>query len=346
MAHSETEQLMLELINRARLDPQGEAARAGIGLNDGLAPDTISGTPKSVLAPNDMLAESSEDHSAWMLSNDTFSHTGAGGSNPSDRMESAGYSFGPGSSSGENISYQSSTAPLDLNAVIRAQHEGLIQSSGHRTAIMNEGFSEVGIGNAVGPFQNFQHSSMITENFARGDDSVFVTGVVYDDTDQDGFYSLGEGSAGTTVAVGGQQASSEQAGGYALKLGAGAGATEVALTSGARSGTVEVDLSGGNVKLDVVNGTEVQSSSDLKLVSGFDDARLLGVADLELTGNDAANKLSGNGGANVIAGGAGDDVIDGGGGADEAVFDVASTDIQVTRAQNGYVVTSSEGSDT
>ena len=39
MAHSETEQLMIELINRARLDPQGEAARAGLGLSRRIGKD-------------------------------------------------------------------------------------------------------------------------------------------------------------------------------------------------------------------------------------------------------------------------------------------------------------------
>ena len=35
------EQMLLELINRARLDPAAEAARFGIDLNEGLAPGTI-----------------------------------------------------------------------------------------------------------------------------------------------------------------------------------------------------------------------------------------------------------------------------------------------------------------
>jgi hypothetical protein len=52
------------------------------------------------------------------------------------------------------------------------------------------------------------------------------------------------------------------------------------------------------------------------LVSGVADGRLLGVADLSLTGSDAANRLSGNKGDNLIAGGAGDDLLSGGAGAD------------------------------
>ena len=46
------EQLILEMINRARMDPEGEAARYGISLNQGLTAGTISSAPKQVLAFN------------------------------------------------------------------------------------------------------------------------------------------------------------------------------------------------------------------------------------------------------------------------------------------------------
>ena len=46
------EQYFLELVNRARLDPAAEAARLGIGLNDGLAAGTITTAAKAPLAFN------------------------------------------------------------------------------------------------------------------------------------------------------------------------------------------------------------------------------------------------------------------------------------------------------
>src|SRR5690349_7486538 len=87
------EQYFLELVNRARLDPAGEAARFGMGLNDGLAAGTISATPKQPLASNPALLDAADAHSAWTLATDTFSHTGANGSSPGDRMGAAGYAF-------------------------------------------------------------------------------------------------------------------------------------------------------------------------------------------------------------------------------------------------------------
>ena len=46
------EQLLVELINRARANPEAEAARFGIPLNEDLEPGEISSDPKQPLAPN------------------------------------------------------------------------------------------------------------------------------------------------------------------------------------------------------------------------------------------------------------------------------------------------------
>lgn len=73
------EQLFLELVNAARLDPEGEAARQGIALNDGLDSGTIPGTPVQPLAANANIQQAAAAHSQWMLDTDTFSHTGEGG---------------------------------------------------------------------------------------------------------------------------------------------------------------------------------------------------------------------------------------------------------------------------
>ena len=82
-ANTAQEQLMLELINRARMDPAGEAARQGISLNQGLAAGTISTAPKQVLAMNDQLVVAADNHSKWMLQYDVFSHQEPAASQPS-----------------------------------------------------------------------------------------------------------------------------------------------------------------------------------------------------------------------------------------------------------------------
>src|SRR4030095_5685138 len=100
VAQNAYEQYMLELVNRARLDPAAEAALYGVNLG------TISATSKQPLAANDLLLVAAENHSQWMLDTDTFSHTGAGGSDPGDRMAAAGYTFTRGWGWGGNIARQ------------------------------------------------------------------------------------------------------------------------------------------------------------------------------------------------------------------------------------------------
>ncbi len=92
-APSNYEQLILELINRARLDPPAEAVRLGVPLNQGLSSGSISSASKQPLAYNSLLNDAAAAHSNWMLAADIFSHTGSGGSDPQDRMEAAGYQF-------------------------------------------------------------------------------------------------------------------------------------------------------------------------------------------------------------------------------------------------------------
>ncbi|MFV0359861.1 CAP domain-containing protein [Tropicimonas sp.] len=315
------EQYLIELINRARLDPLGEAARYGIRLNDDLPAGTLSGGSRQVLAPNSALAEAATNHSKWMLDNDVFSHTGAGGSRSYQRMDSAGYDFTGAWSAGENISVRGSTGSISLNGAIESHHRGLFLSAGHRVNILRDNFQEIGIGQVAGKFEQdgkTYNSSMLTENFARSGNSVFLTGVVYDDLNNNRFYTIGEGRSGTVFSANGQSTKSMSAGGYALELTA-ADWVDVAVRRGDMSAAARVDMSSGNVKLDLVGTTWLEASADLDLKSGIANARLLGADDLSLSGNGAANRLVGNEGGNRIDGLGGNDTLYGKGGRDRLV---------------------------
>ena len=85
------DQYLIELINRARMNPDGEAARLGIDLNQGLSQGKISTAPKQPLAFDPDLTASARGHSKWMLDEDVFSHTGVDGSDPGDRIKAADY---------------------------------------------------------------------------------------------------------------------------------------------------------------------------------------------------------------------------------------------------------------
>ena len=333
MPLSVVEQYLLELINRARLDPLAEAERYGADLNEGLQAGTIDGEARQILAPNALLGQAAANHSTWMLQTDTFSHTGAGNSTPGARMESMGYSFTGTWTWRENLAWAGTTGSIDTAAAIEDHHEGLYLSAGHRANTFAEEIREIGIAQVEGDFsyQGTRYaSSMLTENFASSGSALFISGVAYHDLDRDDFYSIGEGRSGIWLRSGTARDTTEDAGGYALSVTAGAA---VSVTVGQGSETLaqlDLDMSKGNVKVDVVTDVDGARSLALSgsavLVSGIQDATLLGVADLDLRGHDDANRLVGNSGDNYLIGLDGFDFLSGLSGADHlyggAGFDV------------------------
>lgn len=315
--HTAREQLMLELINHARLDPAAEAKRLGISLNDGLASGTIDATSKAPLAANFFLVDAARDHSRWMLDTGIFSHTGYDNTTPAQRMYDAGYDFYNPWDAGENIIRRSIAEGSDsgYTTAVYNQHKSLFLSAGHRATMLSDYFVEMGIGQTRGNF-NGTYSSMITQNFAASGTAKFVTGVIYNDTDGDNFYSVGEGVAGLDIRAGIINTESLAHGGY-----------QIPLTSGVhqvRLGTAVVDATmlNENAKIDLVDGVRVDSSVSLTLVSGIREALLLGRDNLSLTGSSASDLLTGNKGNNAISGGAGNDKLYGASGNDTLRGDI------------------------
>lgn len=311
------EQVLLELINRARLDPLAEAARYGIDLNAGLAAGTLAGGSRQVLAPNLLLEEAARQHSVWMLNADVFSHTGSGGSQPWDRATSAGYAW---RTIGENISWRGTTAAAqDAIGMVLSHHEGLFRSAGHRVNLLNDSFREIGLSREQGLFQQGTtnwNASMLTELFGTSGTQRFLTGVVYSDLNADKFYSLGEGKGGALFTIGNETMTTSAAGGYSIGTSATGAIGVSGRTAEGITFTATVDMSLGNVKLDILDGNIFYSSGSLSLGAGIHRGQLLGTNALSLTGNGADNILAGNGAGNRIVGLAGNDRIWGLGGND------------------------------
>ena len=323
MALSAAEQYLLELINRGRLDPLAEAERYGVDLNEGLAPGTISGDALQILAPNQMLEQAAEIHSAWMLETNTFSHTGVGDSTPGERMESSGYNFTGTWTWRENLAWFGTTGTIDTAIAIEEHYEGLFRSAGHRSNTFAADIREIGIAQVVGEF-TYQgatyNTSMLTENFATSGDMLFVSGVAYQDIDNDNFYSIGEGQSGIWIRSGTQSVTTEVAGGYAIGVTADSAVRLVVGQGETTLAQLDLDVSDSNAKLDLVteeNGRQsLYLSSSATLISGLTEVQLLGVADLDLTGTRGTNRLTGNSGDNQLIGGNGKDMLDGGAGDD------------------------------
>ncbi len=199
------DQLMLELINVARSNPQQEADRLLNGqLNEGVSSSSlITTTAKQPLAFNYQLIDSAYNHSQWMLDNDIFSHTGVDNSTSQQRMARAGYEFIAPWGSGENIAWKGTTSDFDFNEFAIDNYTNLFidenyPNRGHRVTLMNDDFQEVGIASVEGIFtlNNRDYNAvMTTQNFAYSrKDGAFLTGVIYDDqVIDDDFYSIGEG---------------------------------------------------------------------------------------------------------------------------------------------------------
>jgi Ca2+-binding RTX toxin-like protein len=316
------EQLIVELINRARLDPLAEAARQGFDLNAGLAAGTITVAQKQPLAFNTRLGDAADAHSSWMLSADVFSHTGSGGSNPGQRMLAAGYE---GWTWGENIAWSGSTGSINVAAETVNHHDMLFESAGHRVNIMNSSFREIGVGMMTGDFrygQTTYNALMTTQNFAASGSAFFVTGVVINDLDDDRFYDIGEGLGGVTVTVRNDMVNETSmatwsSGGYSLAINS-YGERDVVFTgSGIAAETgVRVDLGDGNVKIDLADSNTVIASATATLLAGAANLRLIGINPIDGTGNALGNAIHGNISANVLFGLDGNDALYGGGGND------------------------------
>src|ERR1700709_40971 len=90
------EQMILELVNRARLDPAAEAARYGIALNEGVpADDTISTASKQPLAMNETLLGTARAHSQDMIDRDYFAHDTPENEDQFQRMHNEGDNLTP-----------------------------------------------------------------------------------------------------------------------------------------------------------------------------------------------------------------------------------------------------------
>jgi len=209
---TDRDQYMMELVNRARSDPQGEADRFLDGdLNEGLPAGTISTEPKQPLAWNLNLQKAALDHGKWMLENDIFSHGGEGGSGPIDRFESAGYQWRGIIRAGENLAWDGTNGTPDYELYVRRNNMWLfkdtpVPSRGHRRDMMQPIFMEAGISNPLGSYKFgstvFRNSMMTVQDFAmtNKDGQAYITGVAYTDAIvDDDFYTMGEGIGGITV---------------------------------------------------------------------------------------------------------------------------------------------------
>lgn len=93
---------------------------------------------------------------------------------------------------------------------------------------------------------------MLTEEFAHSGSNYFLTGVVYNDVNNNQFYDVGEGLDGVTISTNGKSYPVYSTGAYSIPL--SNGVYDVVITGGSLGSVVNyrVQINNANIKLDVV----------------------------------------------------------------------------------------------
>ena len=323
------EQLFLELINRARLDPLAEGQLQGVADLSAGTGMVVTGAALQVLAYNAALYQSSTVHNQDMIRNNYFDHPGSDGSDAGGRMFTAGY--GPKTAGGaltfgwgENLAWRGTSGVLNANAEVYNEHRDLFRSNDHRSNILDPSYEELGVSAITASGYQGYNALLTTHNFGfRPSAGVFVTGVNYTDRDGDDFYSIGESAAGRTVqllrgvTVLGTTGTAN-AGGYQLQMANNAGAVEIVFSGAdlASAKAATFTLGTLNVKFDLTDGNTIETNVSATLTRATQNLKLLSIDNVSGTGNEVANIITGNKGNNALDGAGGNDTLLGGGGDD------------------------------
>ncbi|MSR65316.1 MAG: DUF11 domain-containing protein [Verrucomicrobiae bacterium] len=275
---SARDQHMLELVNRMRLNPAAElplltnatdanvqAAISGFHVDlSVLAQQWATLTPMPPLAWNAALYDAALGHSQMMLDFDLQSHQLPGEADIGQRATDAGYDF---SVVGESI-FAFAKSVFHAHAAWAIDWgntaTGIQDPPGHRENIMDPEFREFGFGliEGTGVSTNLPHVGPMemTQDYGSRFDfgDPFLLGVAFEDMDEDGFYSEGEGLAVINVsveAVAGPfntNITTLTAGGYQVQV--PTGMYQVTFSGGVLVSDIvqSVTLSTENVKLDLV----------------------------------------------------------------------------------------------
>ena len=246
-----SEQYLLELVNRSRLNPEAEATRQGVAINDGLRSGQISDESKAPLAANAILYQSAVAHGDDMIARDYFAHDNPDGLSPTDRVKADGYLNARGQASvaaGENLNLIARRPELDrsdLTELVNQHHAALWASKSHRPQILIENpmVSEVGIAIRDGEYtpdnRDFDAQFVVQKFGVATVTRTYITGVVFVDSADGAFnnntYNIGEGWGRGRVLATNIETGEEfigqlnSAGGYNIEVGSTAHTTSGAV---------------------------------------------------------------------------------------------------------------------
>jgi Ca2+-binding RTX toxin-like protein len=338
---SEFEQLLLEYMNRSRMDPSGEfdwlitdaATVTGVQPNItsalryfGVDPEAFRSQmaafdPVAPLAWNSELATAADAHTELMIINDAQSHQLDGELPLGDRISAAGYT--DFSSVAENI-YSYTEDPLQGHAGFivdwgydaedfdgttllpdwQTLGDGIQDPPGHRITILSASYVDVGI-SVIAETDSATRVGpyVVTQNFGSQFTSVpKLVGVAINDGDGDRFYDMGEGLGGLMVTA--------------------VGSTGQFTTTTWASGGYQMVLPAGSYTV-TFEGAQLNGVAEYRVIIGAQNVKLDAfaadagqVTPIFLEGTERDEVLTGTSGNDTLLGNAGDDTVDGAGGDD------------------------------
>jgi hypothetical protein len=223
------EQQMLEMVNRARMNPTQEGIILD-SVNTWYSNDARARKPSfftnlraqfasypavAPLAFNSKLIQSARAHSQDMITRNFFSHINPSGQDPTARAAAVGYDVGVG----ENIDGGGASSAEDIwmshfGFMVDYDNIDTTNPLGHRQNILTSTYSEIGIGVA-----GARSGGKITQDFG-GPARSYILGVAYSDANGNGAYDPVEAIGGITVRPdsGNWFAVTSSSGGFAIPI--------------------------------------------------------------------------------------------------------------------------------
>lgn len=244
---SDMEQLLVEMVNRARAQPTAEGVRLANSTHpeilktnswyrvdlDALQEQfaTLDG-PLPPLSINPALTRAARLHSQDMLDNAFQGHVSSmdppapnrPGDSMLDRAQRQGYTARAFSENVYAFAADVEHAHAAFEVDWGSGTHGMQVPPSHRLNVHYDGICEIGAGIVTGTTTDGQYiygPLLVTQNFgAESDTPAFITGVAHFDQDNDAFYDIGEGIGGIRVDVAGSEyyAVTSGSGGYSVPV--------------------------------------------------------------------------------------------------------------------------------
>ncbi|MEX2142716.1 MAG: Calx-beta domain-containing protein [Pirellulales bacterium] len=242
------EQLFVYLLNRARHAPVAYQQEQSLPV------DLSDVEPRPPLAINDSLFASARFHTDEMATHNYYDTRSAiSGDWPNKMARNRGYEL-PAHFSNDVNNIESRWAGTSQDTADEVLEAFITHS---QVLLGSNGFAanrEIGVGHSFSPSSNFGHYWAVHTAWSNASDR-FLTGVVFDDRNNNQRYDLNEGLAGVRVAAGLFSTETNAAGGWTIEV--NSPGSYVVTASGGQFGGVAaafVQATANNVEVDFISG--------------------------------------------------------------------------------------------